>query len=545
MMKKYIALLLALVMLLLAACGTAQPPVDEQTPTTEVTEPSGTESTQGDPTDAADTAETPTELSTEAPTDEPTEEPTEKPTEGDSSGTGGNETTEPTTKPTEGTQPPETEPPVEVTVKLNKSSITLNVGETATLTATTTGSGTLSWASSNTSVATVNSNGKVTAKAAGSATITVTYGGKSAKCTVTVNKVETPAEVKLSLNKTSMTLDIGGTSTITATYSGASGKPSWSSSNTSVATVDSNGKVTAKAAGSAVITATYGGKNAQCVVTVNKPATPTEPPAEVTLKVRPGSMELYLGETATFTATYSGASGKPTWESSDTSVATVDENGKVTAKAVGTAIIKVSYGGKTIKAAVTVYEPAPTEPEKGKAEQVWKSSNNGSWSVGCVGNSLSFNAGGRTADGDQMRVTATSSNTGVATVSESANGSSSRLTVSFKGTGSVTITLTSVDGAASTSFTINVKSYSAQNASTPEAYVNAMNYVIGMNDCSVHAGGSYTVLTLSDADLTWGSALAQGQGLAHRAYTVGGKTAACTYEGVNEEGKHIFHLHSY
>ena len=55
---------------------------------------------------------------------------------------------------------------------------------------------------------------------------------------------------------------------ITAIFSGSYGKPTKTSGKTPVATVDSNGKVTAKAAGTAYITASYGGKNAQCVVTV-------------------------------------------------------------------------------------------------------------------------------------------------------------------------------------------------------------------------------------------------------------------------------------
>ena len=79
----------------------------------------------------------------------------------------------------------------------------------------------------------------------------------------------------VALNKTTLTLDIGKTSTLKATVypSNASNKKcTWSSSNTSVATVDSNGKVTAKKAGTATITVkTSNGKTANCKVTVNLP----------------------------------------------------------------------------------------------------------------------------------------------------------------------------------------------------------------------------------------------------------------------------------
>ena len=79
----------------------------------------------------------------------------------------------------------------------------------------------------------------------------------------------------VALNKTTLTLDIGKTSNLRATVypSNASNKKcTWSSSNTSVATVDSNGKVTAKASGTATITVkTSNGKTATCKVTVNLP----------------------------------------------------------------------------------------------------------------------------------------------------------------------------------------------------------------------------------------------------------------------------------
>lgn len=78
----------------------------------------------------------------------------------------------------------------------------------------------------------------------------------------------------VSLNKTSLTLDVGKSYTLTKTVSPSNAVTpyTWSSSNTSVATVDSNGKVTAKKAGTATITVkTSNGKTANCKVTVNLP----------------------------------------------------------------------------------------------------------------------------------------------------------------------------------------------------------------------------------------------------------------------------------
>ena len=170
-------------------------------------------------------------------------------------------------------------------VSLNKSATTLTEGESETLTATitpsnATGDKTVKWSSSNEAVATVDSNGKVTAKKAGTAVITATSSnGKSASCTVTVKQKEI-AITGISLNKSTTSLTEGESETLTATItpSNATGDKTvkWSSSNGAVAAVDSNGKVTAKKAGTAVITATSSnGKTAGCTVTVKQKDTYT------------------------------------------------------------------------------------------------------------------------------------------------------------------------------------------------------------------------------------------------------------------------------
>ncbi len=87
--------------------------------------------------------------------------------------------------------------------------------------------------------------------------------------------IEISDPTSVSLNKTSLTLDVGKSHTLTKTVSPSNAVTSytWSSSNTSVATVDKNGKVTAKASGTATITVkTSNGKTANCKVTVNLPA---------------------------------------------------------------------------------------------------------------------------------------------------------------------------------------------------------------------------------------------------------------------------------
>ena len=166
--------------------------------------------------------------------------------------------------------------PVEVTgVSLNKSTMSLAEGTTGRLTATVKPSDatndSVTWSSSNTSVATVSSGGTVTAKREGTATITVTtYNGKTATCKVTV----TP-EIKVSsvtVDPSSLTLEVGDSEYLSASVYPANATDDsveWESSDTSVATVNSSGKVTAVAPGSARITATSeNGRYDYCRVTV-------------------------------------------------------------------------------------------------------------------------------------------------------------------------------------------------------------------------------------------------------------------------------------
>ena len=249
--------------------------------------------------------------------------------------------------------------PIAVTsVTLDKTSLSLTEGDSATLTATVKPDNatnkTVNWSSSNTAVATVDANGKVTAVKEGSATITAKAGDKSATCSVTVAK-KVVAVTSVSLDKTSLSLTEGDSATLTATVKpdNATNKTvNWSSSNTAVATVDANGKVTAVKEGSATITAKAGDKSATCSVTVAKKVV-----AVTSVSLNKTSLSLTEGDTATLTATVKpdNATNKTvTWSSSNTAVATVDASGKVTAVKEGSATITAKAGDKTATCAVTV-----------------------------------------------------------------------------------------------------------------------------------------------------------------------------------------------
>ena len=253
-------------------------------------------------------------------------------------------------------------------VSLNTDSLTLVEGGTATLAATITPSNAtnqnVTWSSDNESVATVDQNGRVTAVAQGGATITAAVDGKSAECYVTVNAAAPVPVTSVSLDKTSLGLTEGDTETLTATVepSDATNKNvTWSTSDASIATV-TDGVVTAVAPGTATITVTTedGNKAATCAVTLTAA---TVPVTGVTLNKT--STSLYVGDTETLTPTITpdNATNKNvTWSSDDTSVATVDASGLVTAVARGTAVITATAAdgsGASASCTVTVSSYLP------------------------------------------------------------------------------------------------------------------------------------------------------------------------------------------
>lgn len=132
----------------------------------------------------------------------------------------------------------------------------------------------LKWSSSSKSVASVNSKGLVTAKKAGTVTITArTSNGKKAVCKITV-KTRPIYPTAVRLNKTQLNLQVGKSYALKPAFSPANtNKKSikWTTSDKNVATVDKNGKVKGIKSGSAVITATAAnGQTARCTVQVTR-----------------------------------------------------------------------------------------------------------------------------------------------------------------------------------------------------------------------------------------------------------------------------------
>ena len=243
-----------------------------------------------------------------------------------------------------GVDPDKEEASVE-NVTLSKEKYSLYVGETVNLIAEG-GDGSYTYESSNTSVASVNRKGELTAVGTGKATITVSSGeAEPATCTVTVK------DYSMTLSRSSLSLFVDGSATLSVSGIPNSAEVTWSSSNSSVASVNQNGKVTGKATGKATITATW--KNSQ--KTYSASATVTVESEGITLSTYQIS-SFYVGETRTIKANTS--SKEPIkWSSSDKSVATVNSDGVVTAVGGGTATIKATCGSYSETCTVTVTQP--------------------------------------------------------------------------------------------------------------------------------------------------------------------------------------------
>lgn len=217
----------------------------------------------------------------------------------------------------------------------------------------------VTWASSNTKVAKVDANGKVTSVKKGTAVITATAAdgsGKKASCTITVATSTKTIVQKIALNTSAATITIYHNESFgkflqmetTVTPTKASNPAvSWSSSNTSVATVNSTGRVVSVSVGEATITAKAkdgSGKSASCKITVN--TSPNTIVKSVKLNASTGTITVYknekYGKAFQLKATVSPSNATNpavAWKSSNEKVAKVDANGKVISIKKGTAVI--------------------------------------------------------------------------------------------------------------------------------------------------------------------------------------------------------------
>ena len=230
--------------------------------------------------------------------------------------------------------------PVELnSISIKEQNVTLNKNENKNLTVTynpenTTDDKTVTWEVVDTNIVTIDETGKITPVNEGTTTITAKVGDKTATTTVTV---VIPLE-SISLNETDKKLLKNETLDLSVIYNPEDTTDDktveWSSTDEKVAKVE-DGKVTTLASGTTYIKAKVGDKEASCKVSVIVPLTG--------IKLNKESVELLKGQTDTLITTFAPEDttfvGKASYKSTDESVVTVNEDGKLTAIKEGEATI--------------------------------------------------------------------------------------------------------------------------------------------------------------------------------------------------------------
>jgi len=257
-------------------------------------------------------------------------------------------------------------------VAVSPTSASVSVGQTVQLAATPKDANgnpltgrTVTWSSGNTAVATVSASGLVTGVSAGAATITAASEGQSGSAAITVTSVPVAS---VAVSPASASVQTGQAVQLTATPKDANGNPLsgrtivWTSSNTAAATVNTSGRVTGVAAGSATITATSEGKSGTAAITVTAPPAPAP---VATVAVSPASASVAAGQAVQLSAVTKDSAGTVltgrtvTWASSNSGIASVSGSGFVTGVTVGAATITATSEGKSGTAAITVTAPPP------------------------------------------------------------------------------------------------------------------------------------------------------------------------------------------
>ena len=320
--------------------------------------------------------------------------------------------------------------PVE-TIKLDYKDEIMSIGQTLRITAEvlpiTATNRTVSWESSNTNVCIVDSNGLVEAVGTGSATILCKSldGGVTAMCNIYVKQPVT----SIVLNTTDITVRKGQVFWLNATClpENADNKlVTWESRDENVCKVESDGKVTATGAGTTSIICTNvdTGLTAYCIVTVTQPVTG--------ITLNSDYQELWVGAKYAIIPSIEpidAENKKVTYLSSDTSVATVDENGVVTALKGGNCVIEVTTDECHLTAACTIVV-------KEYVSTITLSENNKFMNVGATGK-LIATVGTDTAT--NKNIVWSSSDNSICSVDQEGN-------LSAESVGNAVITATAADG---------------------------------------------------------------------------------------------------
>ena len=255
-------------------------------------------------------------------------------------------------------------------VTLNKKTTTINIGLTETLIPTispsTATNQNVTWKSNNVKIAIVDSEGIVTGIKKGRVIITATTvdSKKTAKCVVTVKTAPIINVTSINLDEENISMNVGDSDILTATITpdnATNQNVTWSSSDESIVTVNSEGEIEGISSGNTTITATTkdGNKKATCEITVIavEDDIPIVNVESVSLDRKIISMKVGENEILTATINPNDATNRNLiWNSSNESVLTIDQSGRITAVSSGSSDITVAStdGNKTDICKVTV-----------------------------------------------------------------------------------------------------------------------------------------------------------------------------------------------
>lgn len=304
----------------------------------------------------------------------------------------------------------------------------------------------VTWESSNTTIATINESGIATSLSKGTVSISASLHGARDEATLNVSdpvlkSIEVNPQTINLFENTSHTFIATGTYTDKTTQD-ITTTVNWSSSNAQIASVTNDGQVNAVSGGAATITASLNNISASAIVNVY-------PVTELaTLSVTPASAAIEMGSIQSFSAQAAFSNGSShdvtqsvTWSLSDTNVGTIDPNGVVTGRKPGTTDVVATIGSTSAKASLTV--------TAGSLQSISITPSN---AIIILNNTLQLSVVGTYADNSQKDLTGItdwlSSNTNVA------NMDSTGLATSMGQTGLVTITATIDTFTSNTSFAV-------------------------------------------------------------------------------------------
>jgi uncharacterized protein YjdB len=250
-------------------------------------------------------------------------------------------------------------------VVMAPDTLTIPSGDTATIQAQAVNAGgtpvigvSLFWSSGDSTIASVDQNGKVKAVGLGAVSIDASTAGVSPRHPARIVVIAQPA-ASIVLAPKAMALRIGGAFQFTDTTKDAAGnvvtgRPVlWSSSDTTVAPVDQSGLALAKRLGSATITVSSGSVSAKATVTVSR-----VPVARIV--IAPSNPTVSVGQTTQLSATPLDSAGNVltgvtiTWSSSDPTTATIDQTGSATGMKAGVVTLTVTSGSVAASSSLTV-----------------------------------------------------------------------------------------------------------------------------------------------------------------------------------------------